>query len=220
MGEGECPPNLMFRSLHPNTALTTNQGTITLLPSKGILLAVRILRSLHHPAIGRRQAWHHPGSMLPAAVGINRTGPPMATFEKRQKEKKKLEKKQEKMRRKEERKAHSGGGDLESMMAYVDENGMLTDTPPDPAKRVEIDISEIEIGVPRREKEEVDPVHTGKVDFFDTHKGFGFINDDGGRERYFVHVSGLEDEIREGDRVSYELERGPKGLNAVRVKRT
>lgn len=143
----------------------------------------------------------------------------MATFEKREKEKKRLQKQEEKKRRKEERKANTPGGGLENMMAYVDENGMLTDTPPDPTKRVEIDASEIELGVPKREKVEVDPMHQGKVDFFDTSKGFGFINEDGGHERYFVHISGMLDEIREGDKVSFELERGPKGMNAVRVKK-
>lgn len=141
----------------------------------------------------------------------------MATFEKREKEKKRLQKKQEKQRKKEERKANPGGSSLDSMMAYVDENGQLTDTPPDPANRVEIDASEIELGVPKREKIEVDPIHQGKLDFFDTSKGFGFINEIGSQERYFVHISGMMDEIKEGDKVSFELERGPKGMNAVRV---
>ena len=143
----------------------------------------------------------------------------MATFEKRQKEKKRLQKKQEKQRRKEDRKANPGGSSLDQMMAYVDENGQLVDTPPDPANKVEIDASEIELGVPKREKVEVDPVHQGKLDFFDTSKGFGFINEIGSQERYFVHISGMLDEINEGDKVSFELERGPKGLNAVRVKK-
>ncbi|MGB3870448.1 MAG: cold shock domain-containing protein [Flavobacteriales bacterium] len=142
----------------------------------------------------------------------------MATFEKRQKEKKRLQKKQEKQRRKEERKANPGGSSLDDMMAYVDEFGQIVDTPPDPANRVEIDASEIELGVPKREREEIDPIHHGKVDFFDTSKGFGFINEIGSQERYFVHISGMLDEIGEGDKVSFELERGPKGLNAVRVQ--
>lgn len=141
----------------------------------------------------------------------------MATFEKRQKEKKRLQKKQEKQRKKEERKANPGGSSLDSMMAYVDEFGQIVDTPPDPANRVEIDASEIELGVPKREKVEVDPMHQGKLDFFDTSKGFGFINENGSQERYFVHISGMIDEINEGDKVSFELERGPKGMNAVRV---
>lgn len=144
---------------------------------------------------------------------------PMATFEKREKEKKRLKKQEDKMRRKEERRSTSPVGGLDAMMAYVDENGQLTDTPPDPTKRVEIDASEIELGVPKREKVDVDPVHVGVVDFFDTSKGFGFINEIGSHERYFVHISGMLDEVGEGNKVSFELERGPKGMNAVRVKK-
>lgn len=143
----------------------------------------------------------------------------MATFEKRQKEKKRLQKKQEKQRKKEDRKANPGGSSLDQMMAYVDEFGQIVDTPPDPANKVEIDASEIELGVPKREKVEIDPIHQGKLDFFDTSKGFGFINEIGSQERYFVHISGMIDEINEGDKVSFELERGPKGMNAVRVKK-
>lgn len=144
----------------------------------------------------------------------------MATFEKREKEKKRLQKQEEKKRKKEERKANKTGGGLENMMAYVDEFGRITDTPPDPAKRKEIDISEIEIGVPRRSAEEEAPAaRTGRVDFFDTSKGFGFINEDSSRERLFFHVSGLIDEVRDGDKVTYDVERGPRGMNAVRVKK-
>ena len=79
-----------------------------------------------------------------------------ATFNKRDKEKKRQQKQEEKKIRKEERKANAPGGGFESMLAYVDENGMITNTPPDPTKRKEVDIEEIELGVPRREKEEVD----------------------------------------------------------------
>lgn len=143
----------------------------------------------------------------------------MATVEKREKEKKRQQKQEEKKRRKEERKANSAGGGLESMMAYVDEFGRLTSTPPDPSKRKEIDISEIEIGVPRRVDVPQETERTGRVDFFDDAKGFGFINEQGSQERFFVHRTGLIDVIVEGDKVSFELERGQKGMNAVRVKK-
>lgn len=58
----------------------------------------------------------------------------------------------------------------------------------------------------------------GKVKFFNHSKGFGFIKDEESNEEYFVHVSGLIDEIREDDEVSFELQQGKKGLNAVNVK--
>ena len=58
----------------------------------------------------------------------------------------------------------------------------------------------------------------GKVKFFNTTKGFGFITPTNGGADIFVHVSGLIDEIFENDNVSYEVENGKKGLNAVKVK--
>jgi cold shock CspA family protein len=144
----------------------------------------------------------------------------MATFEKREKEKKRLQKQEEKKRKKEERKANAPGGGLENMMAYIDENGHITSTPPDPAKaRKPIDISEIELGVPKRVDVPQAAERTGQVDFFDTSKGFGFIRENGTQERFFVHVSGLIDEVSEGNKVQFEVERGQKGMNAVRVKK-
>ncbi len=142
-----------------------------------------------------------------------------ATFNKRDKEKKRLQGREEKKLRKEERKANAGPSSFESMLAYVDENGMITNTPPDPTKRKVVDAEEIELGVPRRAENEVEADRVGRVDFFDTSKGFGFIMEDGTQERFFVHVSSLLDDIRENDKVTYEVERGPKGMNAVRVKK-
>ncbi|HDJ34524.1 MAG: cold-shock protein [Bacteroidales bacterium] len=61
-------------------------------------------------------------------------------------------------------------------------------------------------------------MNTGKVKFFNDSKGYGFIKDNESGEEYFVHVSGLVDEIREDDDVTYDLQEGRKGLNAVNVK--
>ena len=58
----------------------------------------------------------------------------------------------------------------------------------------------------------------GTVKFFNESKGFGFITEDGSKNEYFVHVSGIIDEINEGDEVEFELKEGKKGLNAVNVK--
>lgn len=58
----------------------------------------------------------------------------------------------------------------------------------------------------------------GKVKFFNQTKGFGFIKDAESGKEYFVHVSGLVDEIREDDEVTFDLQEGRKGLNAVNVK--
>ena len=61
-------------------------------------------------------------------------------------------------------------------------------------------------------------MNKGTVKFFNDTKGFGFISDEDSNKEYFVHVSGLVDEIREGDAVEFELQEGRKGLNAVNVK--
>ncbi len=58
----------------------------------------------------------------------------------------------------------------------------------------------------------------GKVKFFNDSKGFGFIKDNDSNNEYFVHVTGLIDEIKEDDDVTFELKEGRKGLNAVNVK--
>lgn len=144
------------------------------------------------------------------------------TYSKGEKEKKRLKKREDKKKKKEARKAAAKekGGGIE--FAYVDHNGNLTDTPPDPSLKVEIEAEDIILGIPKKEEsdeEEMDPVRKGKVSFFDTSKGFGFIIDSENNEKYFCHVSGLIDEIVENDKVSFELEKGMKGLNAVRVKK-
>ncbi|MEH6680995.1 MAG: cold shock domain-containing protein [Sediminicola sp.] len=60
-------------------------------------------------------------------------------------------------------------------------------------------------------------MNRGTVKFFNDSKGFGFIVEEGTDKDHFVHISGLIDEIREGDEVEFELEQGKKGLNAVNV---
>ena len=58
----------------------------------------------------------------------------------------------------------------------------------------------------------------GTVKFFNDTKGFGFITEEGTNKEHFVHISGLIDEVREGDEVEFDLQEGKKGLNAVNVK--
>ncbi len=61
-------------------------------------------------------------------------------------------------------------------------------------------------------------MNTGTVKFFNESKGFGFIKDGASEIEYFVHASGLSEQIRENDEVTYDLQEGKKGLNAVNVK--
>jgi len=144
------------------------------------------------------------------------------TFNKSEKEKKRLKKREMKAKKKEVRKLEKEKG-LGIQFAYVDHNGNLTDTPPDPDLKEVIDAEDIVLGIPKmedRDVEKFDPIRKGKVSFFDTSKGFGFILDLENQEKYFCHVSGLIDEIAENDKVTFELEKGMKGMNAVRVKKT
>jgi cold shock CspA family protein len=139
---------------------------------------------------------------------------------KRDNEKKKLSKRLEKQQRKEKRKSNTKGGSLDEMLAYVDENGVITSTPPDTEKKKElIDVESIAISTPRREEtREPEVVHTGKVDFFNSSKGFGFIKDKEKANNYFFHKSNAAEGISEGDMVVFDLEQGPRGLNAVNVR--
>ncbi len=61
-------------------------------------------------------------------------------------------------------------------------------------------------------------MNTGTVKFFNNDKGFGFIKDANSSEEFFVHTTGLKDQISEGDNVTFDLQDGKKGLNAVNVK--
>ncbi|WP_290701364.1 cold-shock protein [Lacinutrix sp.] len=143
------------------------------------------------------------------------------TFNKLEKEKKRLKKREDKRKKMEARKAEAAENGTQGIQfAYVDFNGNLVDTPPDPEDKIKIKADNIVLGVPKKEDlPEVDPIRKGKVSFYDSSKGFGFIIDAEDSEKYFCHVSGLIDEITENDKVQFELEKGMKGLNAVRVKK-
>jgi len=140
------------------------------------------------------------------------------SFGKKEVRNKKEKKRKEKEARRLARKENEKKGGLDDMIAYVDENGMIVDTPPDPTKKTKIKASDIELGVPSRDVEASDPVRKGIVSFFNDSKGFGFIKDLETKETVFVHVNNCQDEIAEDNVVTYEVEQGPKGLAAVNVK--
>lgn len=146
------------------------------------------------------------------------------TFNKKETQKKKLQKRKEKEQRKEERKANAkDGSKLEDMLAYVDENGNISSTPPDPSKKKIIKEEDILLGARKIEPEDPSElIRSGKVTFFNDSKGFGFIRDLKTQESIFVHVSALSTPISENDTVTFEIDRGRgmKGPSAVRVKKS
>jgi cold shock CspA family protein len=140
------------------------------------------------------------------------------TFSKKDKEKNRIKKRQEKALKKEERKANSKGGGLENMMAYLDENGNISDTPMDPKAKKSIDAESIDINIPKRTEEPEEKVRKGRVTHFNESKGYGFIKDLETQESIFVHINGVLGTIVENDMVTFEKVRGQKGWNAVHVK--
>ncbi len=143
-----------------------------------------------------------------------------ATFSKKENEKKRLKKRNDKQEKREERQANFKKGlALEDMMAYVDENGNITNTPPDPNKKKKvINADDIQITTARQEDMiDEDPIKKGTVTFFNDGKGYGFIKNTETQESIFVHVNGLKTQIREGDKVTFEVEKGQKGPTAVNV---
>ncbi len=142
-----------------------------------------------------------------------------ATFSKKENEKKRLKKRNDKLEKREERQANKKSMSLEDMMAYVDENGNITTTPPDPnRKKKVINTEDIQISTARQEDLiDEDPIKKGTVTFFNESKGYGFIRNSETQESVFVHVNGLKTQIKEGDKVTFEVEKGQKGPTAVRV---
>jgi cold shock CspA family protein len=143
-----------------------------------------------------------------------------STWNKKEREKKKQQERKEKEERKLERKENSKKGQsFENMLAYIDENGNISATPPDPRKKVTVKLEDIEIGVPKQE--DINPedlIRKGIVTFFNDEKGYGFIKDQETQESIFVHINSSADELKQNSKVSFEVEKGPRGLNAINVK--
>ena len=141
------------------------------------------------------------------------------TYHKKEVRSRKEKKRKDKEKKRLERKEGEKKGGLDDMIAYVDENGRITSTPPDPTKKKEeIKLEDIEIGIPKKEDIEEEIERTGVVTFFNDSKGYGFIKDSISGDSIFVHINNVIDEIKDGNKVSFEIEMGPKGPTAVKVK--
>lgn len=139
------------------------------------------------------------------------------SFSKKEKAKQKAKKKQEKSQKMQERKSNNNKGKgLEEMMAYLDENGNLTSTPPGERVNKEIDLRDIQLGAAPKLEEE--SLRTGVVSFF-SDKGYGFITDEKTRENIFVHSNQLLQPVVERDKVTFEKENTPRGYRAINVKK-
>ena len=138
------------------------------------------------------------------------------SFSKKENFKKKLQKQKEKAARREERKdSNDKGKSLDDMIMYVDHNGQFTSTPPDKNDRIDIDLNSIQLGAAPREAEEV--VKSGLVTFL-SEKGYGFITQEKSNENIFFHSNNCTELVKKGNKVSFEIEKSPKGLVAVDIK--
>jgi cold shock CspA family protein len=141
------------------------------------------------------------------------------SFNKKEVKNKKDKKRKEKEKKKLARKDTEKRSGLEDNFAYVDENGMLTSTPPDPKKKMDVKLEDIEISIPKRDaSDKPDPIRKGVVTFFNDAKGFGFIRDMETQASVFVHANNLLEEIKENNMVTFEVVPGQKGPTAVQVK--
>ena len=87
--------------------------------------------------------------------------------------------------------------------------------PPDPAEKEQISLDSIVISPTK--KDDVDDRINGKVTFYDDEKGFGFIKNPLNQDSYFFHFSECPDQLTVGDKVEFELIKGEKGMNAVKI---
>ena len=138
------------------------------------------------------------------------------SFTKKENIKKKIQKQKEKAMRREERKeSNDKGKTLDDMIMYVDANGQFTSTPPNRSNEEGIDVNNIQLGAAPIEAEEV--IKTGTVTFL-SEKGYGFITEEKSKENIFFHENNCAEQIKKGNRVSFEIERSPKGLSAIDIK--
>ena len=140
------------------------------------------------------------------------------TFGKKEVRIKKEKKRKDKEKKWQERKEGKTGS-FDDMIAYVDEFGNITSTPPDLSQRQVINAEDIAIAVPKSiASDNNETVRKGVVTFFNDSKGFGFIKDTATQEDVFVHINGLIDPIKENNKVTFEVVKGTKGPNAVNVQ--
>ncbi|ATL48541.1 cold-shock protein [Chitinophaga caeni] len=138
------------------------------------------------------------------------------SFSKKEKSKKKAKQKQDKIAKMKERKANNQKGkSLEDMMAYIDENGNITSTPPATTEKRDFPLEEIQLGATPIVQE--DPIREGTVTFYNTSKAYGFIKDKKSGEDVFVHGNDLSSPIKEKDKVSFERQATPRGYKAINV---
>jgi cold shock CspA family protein len=141
------------------------------------------------------------------------------TFGKKEVRSKNEKKRKEKEQKRAKKKTDGKKSSFDDMIAYADEFGKITSTPPDPDKKTVVVAENIELTITRNNPESTpDFVRKGVVTFFNDSKGFGFIRDLTSNQSVFVHANNLLEPIKENNFLVFEIGKGPKGPSALRVK--
>jgi cold shock CspA family protein len=141
------------------------------------------------------------------------------TFNKKEVKNKKEKKRKDKAKKRLIKKETGKKSSFDEMIAYVDEFGMITATPPDPSKKKVVIAENIELSATKNDSSQGnDFIRKGVVTFFNESKGYGFIRDMDTKQSVFVHANNLLEVVRENNIVIYEIGKGPKGPTALKVK--
>lgn len=140
------------------------------------------------------------------------------TFNKKEVRTRKEKKRKAKEEKRVKKKASGKKSSFDEMIAYVDEAGRITSTPPDPTKRIVTEAENINLTNIRSTDKNKDLLTKGIVISFNDSKGYGFIRDTDSGKNFFVHANNLEEQIKEGNRVVFEPGKGQKGPIAFKVR--
>ena len=141
------------------------------------------------------------------------------TFNKKEVRNKKEKKRKKKEEKRAKKRVDGKKSNFDDMIAYVDEFGVITSTPPDPDKKTVIVAEDIELDITKNNPAAApDFVRKGVVTFFNESKGYGFIRDLESGQSVFVHVKELLEPVKENNVVIFEIGKGPKGPTAMKVK--
>jgi cold shock CspA family protein len=141
------------------------------------------------------------------------------TFGKKEVRTKKEKKRKEKDLKRAKKKSEGKKNSFEDMIAYVDEFGVISATPPDPNKKSVVVAENISLEITKNNPEnQADYIRKGVVTFFNDSKGYGFIRDLESRMSVFVHANNLLDPVKENNIVTFEIGKGPKGPSAMKVR--
>jgi cold shock CspA family protein len=141
------------------------------------------------------------------------------TFGKKEVRNKKEKKRKEKAQKRAIKKSEGKKSSFNDMIAYVDELGMISSTPPDPDKKIAIIAENIELKITRNNpRNSPDFLRKGVVSNYNKSKGYGFIRDMDSNQSVFFHINNLEEPVLEKDIVAFEIGKGAKGPTAMKVR--